>query len=278
MVTADTTAASLSAEGLAALCQLIYQDSGIVLNESKRYLLEMRLKPVAEAHGLASLNQLSQLIRLDRALRRQTVEAMTTNESLFFRDTSPFEALRATIIPELLERRAQSRRLSIWCAACSSGQEPYSLAMLLAETVPQQDFWKIEILATDISEAMLGRARQGRFMQLEVNRGLPVQSLVKYFERDHLEWVLKPAIRAAVSFRQFNLMDDMRRLGPFDLVLCRNVLIYFDTPLKTKILAGIRFVLAPDGYLLLGSAETVFHLDEHYERKSIGKATFYQVV
>ena len=277
MVQEEISAAGLSASSLSYLCQIVYQDSGIVLDDSKRYLLEARLKPLAQEAGADNLNQLCSLIQLDRQLRRKTVEAMTTNETFFFRDVAPFDALKQSILPELAGRRADSRRLSIWCAACSSGQEPYSLAMLLEETLPQPHMWKIEILGTDIAESMLERARRGRYFQLEVNRGLPVQYLVKYFRREHLDWELKPEIRARVNFKLFNLKDPMNGLVLFDLVMCRNAMIYFDVALKKKILAGIRGVLAPDGYLLLGGAETVYNLDDHYERKTFGPASFYKV-
>jgi len=276
MVGEEKAQETLSSQGVAALCHIVYQDAGIVLDESKRYLLETRLKPLADARGLANLDQLCQLIRLDQSLRKKAVEAMTTNETLFFRDVAPYDALRQTVIPELAERRRRERRLSIWSAASSSGQEPYSLALMFRESFPQLRDWAIRILGTDICESMLERARKGRYRQLEVNRGLPVQYLVKYFQRDHLEWELKPEIRQMVEFRQFNLMDPMRLLGAFDVVLCRNVLIYFDTELKKKILAGIRSVLLPDGYLILGGAETVYHLDDHYERKPMGQVCFYQ--
>jgi chemotaxis protein methyltransferase CheR len=277
MVREETAKDTLSPESLLALCELIYQDSGIVLDQSKRYLVETRLKPVVHSRGLSNLDQLCELVRLDQALRRQAVEAMTTNETYFFRDMAPFEALGQTVIPELMGRRAAVRRLSIWSAACSSGQEPYSLAILLKESVPELAQWKVRILGTDISEAMLERARCARYTQLEVNRGLPARYLVQHFQRDHLDWVLKPEIRAMVSFRPFNLKDPMFGLGCFDLVLCRNVLIYFDSQLKKRILAGIRGVLARDGYLLLGSAETVFSLDDHLERVGAGKVSFYRL-
>ncbi len=279
MVQEQTTTTGLSPTNLAYLCQIVYQESGIVLDDSKRYLLEARLKPVAQQHGLASIDQLCSRIQLDhdRALRAKVVEGMTTNETLFFRDVTPFDALKQTILPELTGRRADLRRLSIWCAACSSGQEPYSLAMLLLETIPQPHLWKIEILGTDIAEGILDRARRARYFQLEVNRGLPVHYLVKYFRREHLDWELKAEIRNMVQFKMFNLKDPMRGMGPFDIVMCRNVMIYFDTTLKKQILTGIRGVLAPDGYLLMGAAETVYNLDENYERKVIGPATVYTI-
>lgn len=278
----EQSAEGLSASTLAYLCQIVRRDSGIVLDDSKRYLLEARLRPLASAEGFTTIDHLCRQIQSDhnRLLRQKVVEAMTTNETLFFRDVAPFEALRNTILPELIERRGNVRRLSIWSAACSSGQEAYSLAMLLHEVLPAIHIWKVEILGTDIAEAVLERARRGRYFQIEVNRGLPVQNLVKYFRREHLDWELKPEIRSMVQFRTFNLQDDVLNLGsgpPFDLVFCRNVMIYFETDLKKHVLAGIRRVLAPDGYLLLGGAETVFQLDDHYQRRTIGPVALYQV-
>jgi len=261
------------------LCQVVHEDSGIELDESKRYLLEARLSPLARDRGLGGLEELCRRLQADRRgpLRQEVVEAMTTNETSFFRDMGPFEALRKTVIPELLQKRAPTRRLAIWCAACATGQEPYSLALLLHETVPDPAGWMIEILGTDMAESILERARRGRFSQLEVNRGLPAQQLVKYFRRDHMDWELKPEIRDMVKFRSLNLMGSFRDLGPFDLVLCRNVLIYFNGELKKKILAGIRGVLARDGYLLLGGSESVFSVDDHYERVAVGQASFYRM-
>jgi len=273
------TGTGLSAANLQYLCAIVFEDSGIVLDASKRYLLDARLKPVATEQTLESLDQLCQRLQADGRgpLRRRVIESMTTHETLFFRDLTPFEALKKAIVPELLEKRRVSRCLSIWSAACSSGQEPYSLAMMLREIVPGVDRWQIDILATDLSEAILARAREATYFQLEVNRGLPVQYLVKYFARKHLDWELKPEIRRMVRFETLNLKADFRRLGPFDIVLCRNVLIYFDTDLKKRILAGIRDVMAPDGYLLLGGAETVFNVDDQFERRTVGEASFYQL-
>ena len=280
MVLEETSTAGFSPTSLTYLCQIVYRDSGILLDESKRYLLEARLKPLAQAEGMATIDQLCSRLQTnhDGSLRFRVIEALTTHETQFFRDVAPFEGLKQAIIPELAAGlRADSRRLSIWCAACSSGQEPYSIAMLLQETLPIADLWKVEILATDLSEAILVRARRGRYGQLEVNRGLPVRHLVKYFRREHLDWEIQPEIRKMVKFQAFNLMNSMAALGPFDLVLCRNVMIYFDVELKKKILAGIRRVLAPDGYLLLGGAETVYNLDDHYERRTVGPASFYKL-
>jgi len=252
---APATAASCGAQGrvgLAAanllyLCQTIYRESGIVLDDSKAYLLEARLLPVAREEGESTLDGLCNLVRAagGRRLRDKVVEALTTNETLFFRDTKPFQALESFLIPELLKWREPVRKLHFWCAACSSGQEPYSLAMLWKEmAVPG---WQIDILATDLAESVLERARAGRFQQIEVNRGLPAKYLVKYFDRDGLTWEIKPEIRSMVRWERFNLKDSMRSFSPFDVVLCRNVLIYFDLQTKSRVAGEYSQGAAPGG-------------------------------
>ncbi len=207
------------------LCQTVYHDSGIVLDDSKSYLVEARLLPVARSEGATSLDALCNLIRATNGhrVRNKVVEAMTTNETLFFRDVSPFDALRETIIPEIREKLAFKRPLRLWSAACSSGQEPYSVAMLWLELGFHAR--EIEILGTDLSDEMLAKAAEGRFLQLEVNRGLPAKYLVKYFTRHNLEWQVKPELRSMVKWRKFNLKDNSLSLGSFDVVFCRNVLI-----------------------------------------------------
>jgi chemotaxis protein methyltransferase CheR len=267
---------SLAAENLRYLCGIIYNESGIVLDDSKAYLLEARLLPVAREEGESTLDGLCSLVRAagGHRLRDKVVEALTTNETLFFRDIKPFEALEKVLIPELLKRRESVRKLRFWCAACSTGQEPYSLAMLWSEmAVPG---WQIDILGTDLAEAVLERARAGRFQQIEVNRGLPAKYLVKYFHRDGLTWEIRPEIRGMVQWRKFNLKDSMDGLPAFDVVLCRNVLIYFDLQTKRRILANIRKVLRPEGYLGLGSSETTLNVDDAYIRRQVGPAIFYQ--
>jgi chemotaxis protein methyltransferase CheR len=268
--------AKLSQENFQYLCRAIYDDAGIVLDESKGYLLEARLAPLARHEGADTLNDLCNLMRAvgGNRVRERVVEAMTTNETLFFRDLRPFEAIEKTLLPELRERNAASRKIRVWSAACSTGQEPYSLAMLWRETQPPN--WEIEILATDLSDEVLARARAGRFMQLEVNRGLPAPYLVKYFRRQGLDWEIDAEIRRMVIWRKFNLQEEPRGLGRFDLVLCRNVLIYFDQPAKRAILGRLRGVLVPGGYLLLGASETTLGSDETFVRKQAGQAVVYQ--
>lgn len=239
---------------------LLKQRSGLTLTKDKIYLLETRLAPIARKHGLADLSALIAALRAGgaAALAADAVEAMTTNETLFFRDRHPFDALRDHVLPELIVERAPKAALRIWCAACSTGQEPYSLAMMLRESFPELAKWRVEILATDIAPAILERAREGTYSSFEVQRGLPVQLLVKCFDQQGDRWQLKPELRRMVNFQSFNLLDDPTRLGTFDIVLCRNVLIYFDQPTKSAVLERIANRLAPSGALLLGAAESIF--------------------
>jgi len=273
---AGRSAANLTADNLRFLCHTIYSESGIVLDESKSYLLEARLLPVAREEGESTLDGLCNLVRAagGRRLRDKVVEALTTNETLFFRDIKPFEALEKLLIPELMAPRAATRQLRFWCAACSTGQEPYSLAMLWREmNIPG---WQIDILATDLADNVLERARAGRFQQLEVNRGLPAKYLVKYFRRDGMTWEISADIRNMVRWQKFNLKDSMAGMPAFDVVFCRNVLIYFDLQTKQSILANLRKVLRPGGYLILGASETTLNVDDSYVRKQLGPAIFYQ--
>ena len=267
---------NLTAENFRFLCQTVYQESGIVLDDSKGYLLEARLVPVAKDEGAASLDGLCNLIRSmgGRRVRDKVVEAMTTNETLFFRDLAPFQTLETVVIPELLERQKGSRALRFWSAACSSGQEPYSLAMMWLDmgNLAQE----IEILGTDISGEILDKARDGKYMQLEVNRGLPAKYLIKHFMRHNMEWEISSSIRDMVEWKKFNLKDNPVWLGTFDVVLCRNVLIYFDIETKRQILRNIRKTLAPGGYLILGSSETTLNIDETFSRRQVGRAILYQ--
>jgi chemotaxis protein methyltransferase CheR len=274
-----TTAAAMSAAEFAYLADVVRQDAAIVLEPGKEYLVESRLQPLARKTGLGSLAELVRALRAgNRALREQVVDAMTTNETSFFRDAHPWEALRKSVLPELIARRAATRSLDIWCGACSSGQEPYTLGLLLKEHFASQLVgWRVRILATDISESMLERTRKGRYSQLEVNRGLPAPMLVRYFAREGLEWQLEPEVRAMVERRRFNLADESGwgLMGPFDLVLVRNVLIYFDVSTKQRILRNIRRRLRPDGTFFLGSCETTIGLVDDFERVVDGKTIYY---
>lgn len=265
----------ISPENFQFLCKTIYDESGIVLDESKRYLLEARLAPIARDEGIETLDSLCGLIRAagGRPMRDRVVEAMTTNETLFFRDVKPFEALEQTLFPEITSQDRLDRTVRIWCAASSSGQEPYSIAMLWDRM--QIPGWRLSILATDLSEQMLERGRAGRYLQLEVNRGLPAKYLISYFERDGADWVVRPEIRGMIQWRKFNLKDSMSGFGPFDLVFCRNVLIYFDMETKAQILTGIRGTLQPGGCLFLGASESTLGIDDSFQRRQVGPAIAY---
>lgn len=265
----------ISTDNYTFLQQHVYRESGIVLDNSKQYLLEARLSPIARREGLTTVNDLCNLMRAVTRddLRREVVEAMTTNETLFFRDLTPFDALKTSLIPLLRQRRASNKTLSIWSAAASSGQEAYSIVMYLLDAGLGD--WNIRVLGTDLSEQVLARARQGRYMQVEVGRGLPAPMLVKYFDRAGLEWQIKDEVRKFVRFEQFDLRRPMVGKGPFDLIFCRNVLIYFDLTTKERILSNMYKVLAPDGYLTLGAAESMLQMNTQFERHPVGKAIFY---
>jgi chemotaxis protein methyltransferase CheR len=257
--------------------ELVRKRSAIVLEAGKEYLVESRLSGVARDEGFASIDHLVADLRRTQAngLHRKVVEAMTTNETTFFRDVQPFEALRVQLIPELMQRRAAQRQLSIWCGACSSGQEPYTIAMLLREHFPALTGWQVRILGTDLSNDMLERAKAARYNQAEVNRGLPAAFLVKYFRKLGIEWQLVDDIRGMVEFRELNLNEAWSGVPPCDLVFLRNVLIYFDVETKKRILAKLRRVLRPDGYLFLGGAETTMNLDDSYQRLVSAKTGCY---
>jgi chemotaxis protein methyltransferase CheR len=259
--------------------RLVLEQSAIVLEEDKGYLVESRLLPLARREGFASLDLLVRRLQAEplHALHYRAVEAMTTNETSFFRDFHPFEVLKKSVLPDLIARRSAVRELNIWCAASSSGQEPYSLAMLIRESFPKLASWKVRILATDLSTDILARAREGRYSQLEVNRGLPATLLVKYFQKRGCDWYLQDDIRNMVDYQIVNLADRWPYLPPMDIVMIRNVLIYFAVETKKEILAKVRRVLKPDGYFFLGAAETTFSIDNSFERVQFERATCYQV-
>ncbi len=249
------------------LRQLLRQRSGLVLSAEKQYLVESRLLPVARKHGLASLTELVTKLKAANTapLSIDVVEAMTTNESFFFRDKVPFEHFRATIMPALMAARAREKRLRIWCTACATGQEPYSLAMSLKSIGPALAGWRTEIIATDLSGECLDKAKAGIYSQFEVQRGLPIQLLVKFFSQVGDAWQIAPEIRAMVQFRPLNLLNDFSALGTFDLVFCRNVLIYFDQDTKIVVLNRIARQMPSNGFLVLGAAETVVGLTEAFK-------------
>jgi chemotaxis protein methyltransferase CheR len=249
------------------LQRFLKERSGLVLGEDKHYLLETRLLPLVRKFELGSLGQLVARLREPGggAVQGAVVDAMTTNESFFFRDKTPFEAFTALMLPQLLRARSPAQPIRIWCAAASTGQEPYSLAMLLRENAAKVAGRRVEIVATDLSGEVLERARSGIYTQFEVQRGLPVQLLMKYFSKDGETWQLSPDIRKMVDFRHANLLKSFTALGMFDIVYCRNVLIYFDAATKTDVLDRIGKVLRSDGYLVLGGAETVVGLTDAYK-------------
>jgi len=239
---------------------LLKDRSGLIVTPDKQYLFDTRLGPIAREYKLKGVDEVIAAMRQGRneALIAAVVDAMTTNETSFFRDRHPFDAMRQTILPELIRRRAQQKHIRIWSAACSTGQEAYSLAMMLADDFPMLASWRIEIVGTDISPSVLARAKEGAFSTFEVQRGLPIQMLVKHFAQEGDRWIFKPELRKRTSFQPFNLLGDLAPLGQFDVIFCRNVLIYFDLPTKTKVLEGMHRRLAADGTLVLGGSESVF--------------------
>ena len=249
------------------IAQLLKERSGLALNKEKAYLLESRLNPVARKWNFSGFDELAQAIRNrgEEALLVDVTEAMTTNESFFFRDQKPFDQFNDMVLPHLLEARAAKRSFRIWSAACSSGQEPYTLAMLLKEHADKLAGWRVEIVATDLSNEILDKAKEGLYSQFEVQRGLPITHLVKYFVQVGDRWQIEDSLRKMIKFQQFNLLGDLSSLGKFDVVFCRNVLIYFDTPTKTKVLNGIADLLPADGFLYLGGAETVLGTTDRFE-------------
>jgi chemotaxis protein methyltransferase CheR len=245
------------------LQKLLKDRSGLLLSSDKQYLIESRLLPLARKAGLSSIGELVQKIKSgSEALTVDVVEAMTTNETFFFRDKIPFENVRDIVLPQLLKARANRRSIRIWCAAASTGQEPYSLAMILKEALPPG--WRAEIVATDLSLEVLEKAKSGMYSQFEVQRGLPIQMLVKHFKQVGDVWQLNPDIRAMVRYQQTNLLQDFSHFGVFDIIFCRNVLIYFDQATKVDVFNRLQRVTEPDGYLFLGAAETVIGLTDAF--------------
>jgi chemotaxis protein methyltransferase CheR len=249
------------------VADLLYRSSGLVLGEEKAYLLESRLNPVARKYEFESFDALVAALRRKTSndLEFDVVEAMTTNESFFFRDQKPFDQFRDLVLPALLENRSTRRRIRIWCAACAAGQEPYSLAMLLKEAGPRLSGWTVEILATDISKQILQKASAGQYTQFEVQRGLPINYLVKYFKKAEDKWQITNDIRQMVTFKSFNLLGSFAGLGTFDVVFCRNVLIYFDQQTKSRVLSNIAKIMSADAFLYLGGAETVIGVSEEFK-------------
>jgi len=257
---------------------LVLRQAAIRLDGEKDYFIQMRLAQLADVSGASSIGELVNDARRGApGAEVRIVEALATHETYFFRDLHPFEALRKEVISRLMKARESSRQLTIWCAACSSGQEPYSLAMLLREHFPALSQWKVCILATDMSEQILSKAREGVFTQMEVNRGLPAAYLPRYFERTGLNWKLRSGIRDMIEFRRVNLIDAWQMVPTPDVVMLRNVLIYFDLPTKRRILDRVRQQIAADGALFLGAAETTLNVAEGWERVANDKQTYYKI-
>ena len=240
--------------------------SGLSVALEKRYLVESRLGPLCRRYDVASLSALIGRLKMGATADMEfaVVEAMTTNETFFFRDKTPFEIFEKALLPRYLPARAAARRLRIWCAAASTGQEPYSLAMILSEMAHKFAGWRIEIVATDISTEVLDRAKSGLYTQFEVQRGLPIKMVLKYFTQVGEQWQIVPAIRAIVDYKPLNLIKDFSHLGSFDIIFCRNVLIYFDAPTKADVLKRMAATLPDDGTLLLGAAETVIGISDAF--------------
>jgi chemotaxis protein methyltransferase CheR len=270
---------TIDREGFEYVSTLVRNDAGLVLETGKEYLVEARLRPLAQEAGLTSVQAFIQRLRTPSGspMRRRVIEAMTTNETSFFRDVHPFESLKKRILPLVIASRREERRLNIWSAACSTGQEPYTIAMIIKEHFPELASWSCRIIATDLSREVLARAQAGRYSQLEVNRGLPVQYLSRYFVRDKLDWEIKKDLRAMVEFVEMNLTRAWPPLPRVDIIFLRNVLIYFDVGVKRQIFEGMHRQLRHDGYLLLGNCETTLGIHDGYERLPDDKGGWHRV-
>lgn len=257
----------------------VREQAAIVLEPGKEYLVESRLHTLSRKENLPSIEALMAKLRAEGRgpLHRKVVDAMTTNETSFYRDLHPFETLKKDVLPELMRRRASDRQISIWCGASSTGQEPFSVLMLIAEHFPELLKWDLKFVATDLCTEVLARAKAGRFTQLEVNRGLPAALLVKYFTRVGSEWEFKADLRSRVTFQELNLVKEWPLLPTVDIVFLRNVLIYFDVETKRTILGKIRRLLRPGGSLFLGGAETTFGVDDNFQRVVMDKTTCYRL-
>ncbi len=271
---------SLSPQDFSYISDLARKQAAIVLEPGKEYLVESRLIPIARDEGHANLGDLITKLRSSNGTltpaHLKVIDALTTNETYFFRDLHPFDALRTEILPNLIARRAEKKSLNIWCGAASTGQEPYSLCMLIRQHFPQLITWKINFIATDLSPRVLEQAKRGEYNQVEVNRGLPAIYLIKFFSKQEERWIVKEEVRKMVDYRQLNLIGPWLGLPICDLIFIRNVLIYFDVPTKQAILKNVRAQLAADGYFFLGTAETTLNIDPAFTPVSYGKATAYR--
>jgi chemotaxis protein methyltransferase CheR len=269
---------TLTPEAISYVCTIVRDRSAIELEASKSYLIEARLLPLAKHHGFSCANEFIQGVRTQRLpeLERRLVEAMITNETSFFRDIHPFAALKNAVLPEARKVRASQRSLNIWSAACSSGQELYSIAMIIREHFPDLATWKVQLIGTDLSEQILERAREGKYSQVEMKRGLPAQ-LLKYFDRDGVAWQICPELRAMATFSKLNLIESWPQLSTMDIVFLRNVLIYFSLDTKRTILRKVRQIMAPHAVLCLGAAETTIGIDTSFDRVEVDQSVFYRL-
>lgn len=268
----------MNAQEYGAFCAFLKKRSGIVLGDNKEYLVESRLSPVAQKNGYPGVHELLRaLAGAPPNVVEAVVDAMTTNESFFFRDTTPFTLFEEVMLPALIKARRSTGRIRIWCAAASTGQEPYSLAMIL---LSKKNLWSgitIEIVGTDLSEVALEKAKAGRYSQFEVQRGLPVQLLVAHFRQDGTSWIISDEVKAMVRYSKLNLLESMVGMGQMDIVFCRNVLIYFDVETKAKVVKAIHGVVRRDGYLVLGSAETMMGVSDAFERAGADRGLYQPV-
>jgi chemotaxis protein methyltransferase CheR len=261
----------MTPQGFAILAAMLRAESGLLIGPDKQYLLDSRLGPILQQNGLRDLDALASRLQANSPdLARQVVEAMTTNETFFFRDGKPFTHFRQQALPRLHAARAAGSRLRVWSAAASAGQEAYSLAMIVTESAALLNGRPVEIVGTDISREQVVRARDALYTQFEAQRGLPMQALVKYFRKEGMNWRLLDSIRSMAVFREWNLLADLRPLGQFDVVFCRNVLIYFDLPTKRRVMEAIARQMAPDGVLYLGAAETVLGVTDSFATVDLG--------
>ena len=269
---------SVAPEDLHYISELVLKETAIVLESDKDYLITTRLAPLAKSEGIGTITDLVKLLRRDSypSLVKKVANAMTTNATSFFRDVHPFQALQNVILPELIAARSEIRSLNFWSAACSSGQEPYSIAMMLKDHFPQVAGWTNYILATDLSTDVLEKAKSGAFRPIEVNRGLPATQLIKHFKQISGEWVIREDLRRSVDFREMNLATIWPPVPQMDVILMRNVMIYFAPETRKLILERVSRHLRPDGYLILGASETTWGIDDSFDPVMIGKTMVFK--
>lgn len=270
---------TVSAPDFEYIRKYIYDRSRIVLDPGKEYLVESRLNPILQERGWATMTDLVHALQSEppNGLHHRVVEAMTTNETSFMRDLHPFDTLKRIVLPDFIQKRSTERALNMWCAASSSGQEPYSILMVMFESFPTLRDWALRFVATDIHQDMLKRTRDGRYSQLEVNRGLPAPFLIRYFQKIGIEWQVREELRRHLDLRQVNLAQSWPAMQPMDIVFMRNVLIYFDADTKRDIFRRLAMLLKPDGYLFLGGSETTFGLSDRFERLPNASAGVYRL-